>query len=214
MSIVNSIFVPTYSRGTKKMSVKVFLMLFLVSFLLSVFFSFLINNFITKIPSAGGDVGVGFFVTLLLVVLMVPLIEESCFRLWLKRGKNNFAFGVLSACFLLLSCVFCSSAPWGILVLMLLASVVLFLAVLASRLKPRFFLKHYTAFYYISIVSFGLVHLGNYSASHLVSPFVFPLLAVPYIIAGLIFGYTRVTYGFRYGLLLHAMLNLCLLLLV
>ena len=194
------------------MSVKVFLVLFLVSFLLSVFFSFLINNFITKTPSAGDDVGVGFVVTLLLVVVMVPLIEETCFRLWLKRGKNNFAYSIIGASVLLLSCVYFSSAPWGILVLMLMVSVVLFLAVLASRLKPRFFLKHYTAFYYVSIVSFGLVHLGNYSASHLVSPFVFPLLAVPYIIAGLIFGYTRVTYGFRYGLLLHATLNLSLLL--
>lgn len=208
MSLVKSIFVPKYSRNTKRMSIKIFFKLFVVFLLLTMLSNSMLYSFMKDVPSRDLEKDYNIYQIILLLVIFVPLMEEVCFRLWLKNGLFYTTFSILGSLFLLAAAISGSSTTSIVYVLAIVLSVVLLLTIFLSRHKPRVFIKHYHYFYYISVLAFGLMHLGNYTDINLVSPWYLPLLAFPYIMAGFMLGYTRITYGFRYGLLIHMSINL------
>ncbi len=61
--------------------------------------------------------------------------------------------------------------------------------------------------YYVSSLVFGFVHLVNYENGSSLLPF-FLILTGPQIFIGLLLGYIRIVYGFKYAVLLHAVYNL------
>jgi hypothetical protein len=76
----------------------------------------------------------------------------------------------------------------------------------------NFLKNHYRLFFYVSALIFGLMHIFNFTGINKFN-FVFtPLLVLPQIFVGLILGYLRTQYGFKYGVLFHAMINLVILL--
>jgi len=208
MSLAKSIFVPKYSRNTKIMSIKTFFKLFVVFLLLTMLSNIMISSFMKDAPSIDFYKEYNIYESFLFIVIVGPLFEELCFRLWLKKGLFYATYSILGSLLLLAGAISGSSAMAMDDVLTIVLLVGLLVAIFMSRHKPRVFIKHYKYFYYISVFAFGLMHLSNYTDINLVSPWYLPLLAFPYIIAGFLFGYTRITYGFKYGLLLHMSLNL------
>jgi len=208
MSFAKSIFVPSYSPRNKRMSIRVFLGLFSLTFLLTVVFSLLIGEFVPNATLADHGVRMGLYKNLLYFVLFVPLLEESGFRMWLKRGRFSFAFSVIAVAVNLLMTVLFSHQFSYIVIIRMLILVFLFLIIIKSQYQPDMLINHYAFFYYFSILAFGYMHLCKYTDVHLINPLLMPILVLPYICSGLILAHTRVTYGFFYGVLLHAFLNL------
>lgn len=188
------------------MTIMIFIGLFLLSVLLTAFSHFFIYIVDKTITTSSKDTG-HILTNILRFLIMAPILEECGFRLWLKRGKYYFALSIICASTLLLYTIIYSNYTSGIYIFKTLILVVLLLTIIASKYKPRLFLKHYTSFYYISILIFGFGHLTNYNDIEFFSPMLMPLLALPYIVSGFILTRTRLTYGFSYGILLHAAFN-------
>ncbi len=138
------------------------------------------------------------------VVLVFPLLEEALFRGWLTgrpRALWLLAMAVLGAA--LLGAV---SLHWQETAASLgaVATVPAALAgwfVLRRRTDPpRWFAAAFGAWFYLSVLVFGLMHMANYhSASLIVLPMVLPQLW-----AGLVFGYLRMRHGLIASALAHA----------
>lgn len=84
---------------------------------------------------------------------------------------------------------------------------------LIFRAKPawvamigRFFEKYFPGVFYASSLLFGLAHITNYSNIDLWWLFG-PLLVLPQILGGLVFGFVRVQWGVSLAILIHALNN-------
>ncbi|TDE13793.1 CPBP family intramembrane glutamic endopeptidase [Dyadobacter psychrotolerans] len=68
-------------------------------------------------------------------------------------------------------------------------------------------LSYFKWLYYLSSLSFGWIHIFtyDYDQSHYLY---IPIITGAQTFAGLLFGYVRIRYGFWYGVLLHSMYNL------
>jgi uncharacterized protein len=95
------------------------------------------------------------FETIVAMVIIAPLIEESLFRFGIGFYRNSFFF------------------KW---------------------------------IYYLSSLIFGFVHFFYYDFTNS-SYFLIPLITLPQICCGFIFGYVRVAYGIGYSILLHSIYN-------
>ena len=98
-----------------------------------------------------------------------------------------------------------------VLLLGSLAIALMLAAALAFWLRHRpempFFARHFAWFYFASALLFASAHLMNYTEG---TALILLPLVVPQLIAGLIFGYARVTYGLWSDMLLHMMHNAAL----
>lgn len=152
-------------------------------------------------------------------VLVVPLLEELGFRLWL--APNLFflfvSFALVTIQFapvpfadLLIASGMREAAP--------LVKVVFYLAIgagitlffwIRDRRGHRyadFFRRHVGVYYYFSSLLFGFIHLTNYTS--LSAWWYAPILILPQIIGGFTFGYARIRLGFVYAVLAHMVTNL------
>lgn len=66
--------------------------------------------------------------------------------------------------------------------------------------------KYFKIAFYVFAILFGYVHLFNFEITPKVLLFS-PILVLPQIVLGLIFGYVRVRFGLLYSMLLHACYN-------
>lgn len=139
------------------------------------------------------------------IVLIVPLLEELAFRGWLSgRPAQLLPFAILIAAALLTGFVIRPdlAVQGGIIGAALLVAIAM-----AFKLRGRapfgWFQRHFVWFYLLASLAFAAVHLTNYEDA---SP-LFLLLVIPQGIAGLIFGYSRVTYGLWSNVMLHMMHN-------
>ncbi|MFM6947851.1 MAG: lysostaphin resistance A-like protein [Aquirufa sp.] len=123
-------------------------------------------------------------ILVILGVIMIPLIEELFFRLYLRFRHN-----LLAQLIILLTSI--TGKPNKIKVKTHLAN---------------FWTNQFRAIFYFSAIVFGLVHLSNYDYS--VSLFlVAPLLVAPQFIVGLFLGYLRVKHNVMVGFFFHAIHN-------
>lgn len=150
---------------------------------------------------------------------IIPFFEEVMFRLWLAPNLLFF--------FISFSLVTIQFAPMPFLDLLRAAG----LEVLAPAVKIGFYLafgglivlwfwwrdrrgqryadffhRYVAVYYYVSVIVFGLLHLTNYTAVEVW--WYAPLLVLPQLIGGFIYGYVRIRLGFWYAVLLHMADNL------
>ncbi|MCS7061291.1 MAG: CPBP family glutamic-type intramembrane protease, partial [Anaerolineae bacterium] len=69
-----------------------------------------------------------------------------------------------------------------------------------------FFRRYVAVYYYVSALLFGFVHLTNYSTLN--AWWYAPILILPQLIGGFLFGYARIRLGFWYAVLAHMLTNL------
>ena len=144
---------------------------------------------------------------LLLVVVLLPMGEEMVFRSWLSGRPGHMIALVVLAVGVAIPVI---SGPQAHPVLLLgsLAIAVLLAIVVAVWLRKRrampFFARHFAWFYFASALLFAAAHLMNYSDG--ITLALLPLV-VPQLIAGLIFGYARVSFGLWSDMMLHMMHN-------
>ena len=142
-----------------------------------------------------------------IIVVGAPIAEELAFRGWLS-GRPGHVTGLLAVLIGVAIPIVSGPQAHPVLVLGSMAIAVLvavgLLFWLRRRPPFRFFSRHFAWFYAASALLFASAHLANYSEG--ASPILL-LLVVPQLIAGLIFGYARVTYGLWSDLLLHMLHN-------
>ncbi len=149
------------------------------------------------------------------LIVFVPIYEEAIFRLPLRFTKRNLAISLAALFFLVFYHVF--ELYTLIAIAAFIALIPSFIVIPASAILKAgtVWRRYFPVLYYGLALSFGILHLFNFENLRLAHFFVFPLIVFNQIIMGLMLGYIRVEYkyGFIYGIILHFLINLPLILL-
>ena len=145
---------------------------------------------------------------ILLGIIFAPIYEEVLMRLLLVFSRKNLVI-LISCCaaFLIYFCIKSSPKMLIFSFLLIITSIVY----LYHHQCFSFINNHYSIFFYLSAILFGLLHIFNFVGINGYNLIFTPLLVLPQIFLGLILVYIRVNYGFKYVVLLHAIVNLSIL---
>lgn len=148
-----------------------------------------------------------------LIAVAVPFIEELIYRSWLgwRWGVTILMPIVLIPTTFALIQASEGQVNQGFISLTLIALMIYF-TLLFRRMSEPGFLESFTqrlfpvAFWATTLV-FALIHLGNYDMSDgTVGPLII-IMVLPQIVAGVIFAYARMRFGFLAAFLLHGAHN-------
>lgn len=139
-----------------------------------------------------------------LVVIGAPLAEEVAFRGWLSgRPGHILAVAILVLGALAITAAAGMGSPAAVAAaigaVILLAPLALW--VLRRRPPAAIFARHFRWIFYLGALAFAAIHLLNYDGG------ASAILIVPQLIAGLIFGYSRIINGLWSSILLHVLHN-------
>ena len=155
--------------------------------------------------------------TLLIATIIVPILEETAFRLPLYFNKENLSLSIVVMTNITLKLftkgleltplwdkTFYYGVPVliGILTYLLLSNS----TPLQDRLKA-FWAKNFTFIFYFLALFFSLIHVTNLEVEYNTDYLVFFPLCFPQFIIGLISSYFRCTYSFWHGVLFHSLVN-------
>lgn len=204
--------------STIKEKLKIFISLFLLGILLAAFLGVIIlglgkldltssdkskvQDFINHYPK---------WIVFAVVIVFSPIIEELFFRLHLRLNEKymhiNFIIIISGVLLLLLPAVEVNYIKISILTL----GVILLLIYFIKKAKFNQFIltiwnRNYFYVFYISVASFGLLHITNYNPK-LITFLLLPILVLPQLILGLFIGYIRLRLGFFLGCIFHVFHN-------
>jgi len=149
--------------------------------------------------------------------ILLPFLEEIAFRLSLRFKPIYFALSstVLSY-YILTKLVFftkLSAVDESFIVrivISVLIGLILFPLVNVGSVKEKlskFWSLHFRSIYYVSCLFFAWVHITKYELD-LINILLLPILTLPQLMSALIYGYIRISFGFKYPLLFHMSNNL------
>lgn len=145
-----------------------------------------------------------------LVALLMPVLEELAFRLWLVYRPLYVGISVWLIAFFVSQAFMQNGANIaGYVVLGLAAMVTILLLTLqdvAYEGIRQLYLRYYGWIFYGATLLFALVHLINFELSARLLLFA-PLLVLPQFLLGLVLGYVRVRQGLLWAIALHAVYN-------
>lgn len=118
-------------------------------------------------------------------IIIVPIVEELIFRLYL-RYKNNYLLRLFVSLFYVAG----KNRKERI----------------EKRIKKVWY-KKYGYIFYFSAILFGFVHIFNFNSDKNLL-LLFPIITAPQIFVGLFAGYLRVRFNLIWGFFLHAIHNL------
>lgn len=140
-------------------------------------------------------------------MVLAPIAEELLFRAQLRRfsGMLLFISGVIGAIV-----AFFLKSSWGYLIspliFLILFSIYRFSLPQSVSRKFIFWNKVFPWHFHFTALCFALTHLQNYEKGMALLPLGI-LYTLPQLAVGLIFGYTRMNYGLKYAVALHASYN-------
>ncbi len=138
------------------------------------------------------------------IIVLGPIVEELCFRLFLKKTRINISIGLSIFIIAIAKSLFGSNFwyEWYILTIPVFGLFYYLLGTKKYGAKiPTLLLIH------ISVLSFGFIHLFNFVEIKGWMYLIFPLLTAPQILMGYILSYVRLRFGFRYCMFLHIITN-------
>jgi membrane protease YdiL (CAAX protease family) len=149
----------------------------------------------------------------LLVIFLGPLIEEVVFRLHLKYRAWVVNI-LLPLAFSGLIYIVLDSIGQHVNFMIVLAAIVLLYSLFLIK-NPNalaaFWDRKFPVIFYITALSFALVHIFNFELSQEII-LITPLLVAPQFVLGFLIGYLRVRLGFMWGVALHVSHNAVLVL--
>lgn len=157
--------------------------------------------------------------------ILIPIFEESLFRLALKPKAINIGVASFSTVYFSLtkfleieSLFYFEVNPNCIIRLLVSISLGLLVyrfSVNKSKHILRLWNKNFPRIFYLCGVLFALLHLNNYYVAANNNSFLIAIIVVlPHFFSALIFGYARLKHGFVFGTLLHSVNNLVVLSLI
>lgn len=151
-----------------------------------------------------------------LAVVAYPILEEFIFRYWLARKKILtlvilLAFLLTTTNWLLSKIDYTTIFVRSIILIINSISIIVAVVVGFRKLKvnsklEEVFCKFFPVLFYMSVFSFGFVHILNYDLTAVGAWGVF--LAIPFILSGITLGYVRIKYGMIYNCAMHIGFNL------
>lgn len=153
--------------------------------------------------------------TLLIGCILIPLLEESVFRLSLRFKPLYLAFAVVIVSWVILGQV---NLRYGdsesiiyqglcFLIAVPLGMLTFYLAKKHSENLRNFWQNNFRFIFYTSILLFGLSHIANLDIPS-INIYYLPIIILPWFIVGYITGFIRIKYGFVFGVLYHGLFNL------
>lgn len=148
--------------------------------------------------------------------VILPILEETCFRLSLKFKPVYFAFSMGAVCYYMLTKVIyqtkISMVDDSFFYRVIGAASVVFLllpivhSTCFKQILGLFWERHFNVIYYLSCLSFAWLHIFNFELN-LTNLLLLPVITLPQLFSGAIAGYTRMAFGFRYPLIVHMVTN-------
>ncbi|MEO8415026.1 MAG: CPBP family glutamic-type intramembrane protease [Ginsengibacter sp.] len=144
--------------------------------------------------------------------VIAPIMEELIGRYYLNSVWGNIIYLFINL--LIIGQVLYGFELLQIIVYVLLLIVSLFLIgilyehnILFKKKISFLVTKYFPAFFYVSVLTFALVHVSNFDICHQHSVFVI-FLVLPQFFAGLVLSYLRLKWGLKTGILVHSLNNL------
>lgn len=192
-------------------ALKVFLICYVVLTLLNGFIHWMLGCFFTlpedKLEELLKSSQINRWVIFVMVTLVIPIIEEYLFRFPLVFKIRNIPFFFAIVVGIVIHLIF-SYLPF-----VLVAIAVNFLSfkyILAHEEQIfTFWIRNFRFIVWITAVTFGLVHVGNFQMEITSHSLIVPFLVIPHIGLGFVLSYVRLTYrsGFFISVLVHIFVN-------
>ena len=144
------------------------------------------------------------------VVIIIPIIEEILFRLFLNFKKKEICLSVFFMLLLALGIRVNSEAlfllsTWVKVGISLSVVVVLYFFVIDNI---KFSIRLQRSLTIVSIITFGLMHIDNLEKIYYSLLLIYPFFVLPQMLIGYFATNLRLKQGFVWGILLHCMTNL------
>lgn len=162
-------------------------------------FLFLLNFFLFNLKIEGNVEGLhkqGFFIDLINILILAPILEEILFRFHLNLKLRNIVFSIIATCVMFYDHI------WLLSVLIFYFSIL----ILLPRFRER---ANNLIFVYLSAFFFGISHLAYkellFSLEDILS---YVYTFTPKFFSGLIYSYVFFKKGLYFSILLHFLWNL------
>ncbi|WP_158796270.1 type II CAAX prenyl endopeptidase Rce1 family protein [Pedobacter sp. L105] len=159
-------------------------------------------------PSILDDKEVSPFHFFIGAVLIAPVTEELIFRAQLKRFTGAIFF-IAFMCGVLLCAI--TKNYWAFLIspviFILLFIIYRFTIAGSVTRKFTFWVRAFPWYFHFTSICFALVHLSNFQKGITLLPLGI-LYTLPQLAIGLVLGFTRMNYGLKYSIAIHALYNL------
>lgn len=169
------------------------------------FFCYKDNAFMDKMLTHG------ILYALLMVAIVAPIVEELIGRYDLNSVLGNIIYLFINL--FIIGEIFYGFGQLQILVTVLLLIVsilvigILFEHSLLFKRKMSFFVtKYFPGVFYVSVLTFALVHVANFDICNQHSFFII-FLVLPQFFAGLVLSYVRLKWGLKTGILVPRINN-------
>lgn len=144
-----------------------------------------------------------------LAAILFPVVEESAFRLWMKRKTINILISSIVFSWILAS-VFLPDAIPTTTRFILRGLIALAGGGISLLIKERIVHANFAVLFYASAIIFGFIHISNYfgNIAGFLQVILLLISLIPKVLSGLFYGYVRVGYGFWASVLFHFAHNL------
>jgi len=197
---------PVYSDKNEPLSARYFIELIVMYFL----FALLIGAmaaFIIDVFNISHLKNITSIKIILVAVFLAPFYEEILFRALLKFNKKTvWLFVVTVVALIVLEVIrfkFAFAIPYTIFLVFIVAMLLIF----KENKIHNYISKNIKFFYYLTSITFGLVHLTNFSGNIYLILLFSIFLVGPQLILGFILGFIRLKYGLKYSILFHMAVN-------
>jgi hypothetical protein len=196
---------PIYNEKIKEFEMKKFLFLLFFYFVLMIPTGLVLFFLMEIINLTHKAINLSLKEKILYGILLSPIIEEILFRLILVFNKRNIFILILAALGLLVN--FATKGAIVKTVLFVLLIVCLIIVYKYEDKCKSYFQTNFKMFFFLIAGLFAFLHFFNFLDISLYDFFYLPLFVIPQFILGIILGYIRITYGFKYSVFFHAMVN-------
>ncbi len=159
--------------------------------------------------------GKSFISIILLVGIIGPIIEEILFRSWLTSKKVYFSFFLFVLSWIIYTYIigyrFYSQKIDLNFYLRIITCMLIGLSAyifIPTKSWAFFFNKYYKYGFYISAISFGLLHVTNFFPLGVSRFFICLPFILPQLLLGFILGFIRIKNGLLWSICLHIIINL------
>ena len=202
---------PVPSANFFRISLKIFIVSILIMGTLNFLTKIIIPIFLTLPDNNALEFGnlekypvYYYFITL---AIFSPIIEEIIFRLSLVFKPIYLSLSVSSLTSLILYKTI--NHYLALIVFIVLFFLIKYLAGFNYDYLFRIWRKYFKSIFYFIAISFGLIHITNYTFNNPAQLIIVPFLILPQIVLGLLLSYARVYFkkGFIMSLFVHILLN-------
>ena len=192
------------------------IILFLLKFVTSSILAIVIKSFFNYDNTAFAEAKTLYSPVLLLIigVVILPTIEEIAFRLMMLFKAENLSLSFAVLVYYIFTKGYFQTYVTDIdnfffirVTIAIIAGFAMYFIVLRHEPKVRKFWElNFKWIYYFSFVLFAWIHIINYDLT-LEILLLMPVLTLPQLIGGIVYGFVRVKYGFVYSCILHGLNN-------